>query len=195
MLDPQWFSGYLSKEKANEVFLDLEESLRKLGKTPADFEWESPSGFVISLRYPGTEYEFTLEVNDIRVDDCKYSGGYSPRYSADGRVREQWEKYRLADWEDRLHDALRTWIDNVERDQTTPNLWETLAHEKSLFQEANVVQDQSPFSPEEQKAVSRLTIELKEYFKTTQKLRAEQMKLVVDRLSYLEDAATRLGRI
>jgi hypothetical protein len=89
---------------------------------------------------------------------------------------------------------LQHWLENVEREQSSPNLWAELGRERELLAATaptDNIADNSPFSPAEQAQVAVQLNEIKELLVQTHQ--ADQQVLEA-RIDYLIEASTRMGR-
>lgn len=88
------------------------------------------------------------------------------------------------------------WLADVKRDLETPDLWAELQQEAELLGKVtDEVSENTPFTLNEQKEIARRLKELAETTKRTHSLSAQQMRVLDTKLSYLINAASRLGRI
>jgi hypothetical protein len=88
---------------------------------------------------------------------------------------------------------LQHWLENVEREQSSPNLWAELERERKLLAAVSDdrIVDNSPFTPEERAQVAAQLDEIKELLVQTHDV---ERPAVEARIEYLVDASTRMGR-
>jgi hypothetical protein len=88
------------------------------------------------------------------------------------------------------------WLAGVKRDLETPDLWAELQNEARLFEfDSGDLAENTPFTREEQAQIARQLQEIAENARSTYSLSGTQMQAIDEKLSYLVDAASRLGRI
>lgn len=187
MFDPNVFLNYLTKQQANELFLFLQKATKEAGLNLSNFNISADTyNAFFELNLPGGYYfHLWSEWRDL------FNFYFSRRPGLD--CFEETEEPVSGD----LAPVLKEWLVRVEKEQSTPNLWETLTTEKALFNSVNEhthLDDVRPFLPHEKSLISQAKSELQEYLQQTLTLSQEDVKFVHDRLAYLEDASGRLGR-
>ena len=89
-----------------------------------------------------------------------------------------------------------TWLNEVKRDLEIPDLWAELRREAELLGGAsNAVDENTPFTPEQQKEIAGRLQELVEYARRTYSLSEPEMQILSAKVDYLVGAADRIGRI
>jgi hypothetical protein len=168
----------VQKWQKNQVF----EAIQGVGLDPKDFELED-SDAEVRLKHRWSTSYFVI-------------GGHAGRYATRCLVGDgsEWP-YEAYSWE-ALITRINTWLKEVKLDLCTPDLWAELRGEAELLGgtsgEAN---ENTPFTPEEQKDIERRLREVETHVKRTYSLSEPEMEILSAKIDYLVDAVGRLGRI
>jgi hypothetical protein len=168
----------LAKEQTNELI----EAIKAVDLDPRDFS------------YPEGEEEYRIE--------HKSSGSYfaldtkSAHYGVDylivGEVVDI--KYTAYTWYKAM-ESFKLWIARVKRDIETPDLWAELQREPKLLgagPEQRI--ENTPFTPDEQRAIVAILHQRSDYVKQTYPLSETQMLELNTQIAELTEAVHRLGR-
>jgi len=90
-------------------------------------------------------------------------------------------------------DGFTYWLDCLATQLEAPDLWASISGDTQLIRQA-VDQDNRPFTVDEQLPVKKALDEIKAYLIKSRNLSGDRLRDIQSQLSYLEDAATRLGR-
>ena len=92
-------------------------------------------------------------------------------------------------------DRVRPWLKEVKLDLETPDLWAELQSEAKLLEfDSGDSAENTPFTSDEQEEIARRLQELAANAKSTYSLSEAQMRVLNEKINYLIDAASRLGR-
>jgi hypothetical protein len=170
--------------------------LRQLGLEPSDFEWhEAESKQVrdrmvsVLIHRPSIYfYKFDFVYADRRY---WHQAIYSPgEESAQGYSNKFWE------WKNHLGVIRTEWLPNLKREIEAPDLWAAVSQEKQLVEAASSSKvENTAFTKDELGYISTQLREIKEFLFRTQPLSPEQKIFVEVRFTYLEESASRLGRV
>ena len=95
-----------------------------------------------------------------------------------------------------LMSRVSRWLEDVDRDLATPDLWAERQREvKLLGPGSDSVTENTPFTPDEQKEIAERLQELAEHARHAYSLSRAQSRVLDAKLDYLISAAGRLGRI
>jgi hypothetical protein len=167
------------------------EVVRGEGFDPSEFHWSSRygdvyGGSVPSLFHVPTGSEFIFDFDPQYGQHCpEWSPGeQQPRDKAPG-----------GDWRF-MYAALSHWLENIERERSSPNLWAELNKQRELFAATEPSgrqgdESNAPFTAEEQAQVATQLNEIKEVL--VQNHQADRRALE-SRIEYLREASTRMGR-
>ncbi|MBT0651903.1 hypothetical protein [Geomobilimonas luticola] len=177
----------LLKSQRNEVFLliqgaDLE---------PAAFQWETVNSLHESrLSVPRLVYVPSGDYFHFDLVKGKHWCQYSP--GEDVLVESQYP----GSWDYQLSYFSNNWLRNLKRELETPDMWTAIAGESALLLGTVVVEDEtnSLFSPSEREHISRSLNEIRAYIESTHLVSEARVGFVEERLQYLEEAASRMGR-
>ena len=172
------------------------EIIQRNNLDPRQFEAkESKDGIYESftLQFRGSPFKFVTRSNDTNFHsfDCA-STEFKPRFPMGGHTLG-WQNIQF------IHTKFETWLTNelnvYLEEQTSPDLWEQINSQESLFPSPlSDEQDFSDFSEEEKTqlrlALSEFRLQIAETFKPTE----EQMKIIDARIGYASDALDRLNR-
>jgi hypothetical protein len=103
-----------------------------------------------------------------------------------------WDKADLLDWSS-VTLYVNVWLQNVERERSSPNFWAELDKQRELLGAAESTgdSDNTPFTPEEQVEVAKQLIEVRNLLVHTHQADPAALE---SRIDYLIDASTRMGR-
>ena len=174
LLPTQWDAVFLAIE---EVGFDPREFDRSTAHSEG-YDGEAP---LLTHKPSGAWFFFDFE---------EWKGRHSPRWNpgeekpVDGAEDVEW-KFVLI--------ALRTWLRNVERELSSPNLWALLDQQHELLAATEPTGDtaNTPFSPEEQQQIAAQLNEIKQLLVSGH---GADPKMLEARIEELEEASTRLGR-
>jgi hypothetical protein len=176
LLDSQWDSVY--------------EVVRGAKFDPLEFK----RGKTVGATYNGVVPELTH-----RPTDSKFVFDFDPRRNEHGVAYTPGEEKpwdiagSFVQWFDViLH--VRIWLQNVERERSTPNLWAMLDEQRRLLAASEPTGDtanNTPFGPEEQAQIAAQLIEIRNLLVHTH---GADPKALESRVEQLTDASTRLGR-
>jgi hypothetical protein len=167
----------LQKWKKNQIF----EAIQNAGLDPKEFDLNNDDAEA-RLKHKWSKSYFI-----IGGDAGKYVGSY-----AAGDTPE-WP-YEVYSWEP-LMKRISSWLEEVKRDIETPDLWDELQREAELLGiGADETTENTPFTGDEQKEIVGRLQELAEYVRITYSLTSEQMRVLDEKINYLNDAKGRLGR-
>jgi hypothetical protein len=167
----------LQKRHTNDIYKAIE----AVGLDPRAFDL-TDSGDEVRIKHKWSESCFI-----VRRESGYYVGQY---VVGDGLV---WP-YNPCSWQT-LMPRVSTWLEEVERDLATPDLWAELQREAKLLGAGSTeLKENTPFTPEEQKEIAGRLDELAKYVSETHSLSRAQMQALDEKLDYLIDASGRLGR-
>jgi hypothetical protein len=170
-------SRTLPRSRRTKIFKAIE----GVGLNPDDFKFEDKDA-AVRLKHRWSESYFSFGGDD---------GHYVGRYVAGDLPDWPYEEYS---WET-LMTRVSSWLRDVKLDLDTPDLWAEMQGEAELLGgtsgEAN---DNTPFTPEEQKEIELRLREVEQRVKEAYSLSAEQMTALNVKIDYLVDAVGRLGR-
>jgi hypothetical protein len=171
-------SPQLQKWKKNKIF----EAIQGVGLDPREFEFkESDAEVRLKHKWSTSYFIFGGDAGDYVG---RYVVGDDPEWP-----------YQVYSWE-ALITRVSDWLGAVKRDLDTPDLWAQLKGEAELLGGASIgANENSPFTPEEQKHIERRLQELKARVTRTYSLSEPEMEILNAKIDYVVDAATRLGRI
>jgi hypothetical protein len=169
----------LGKYETNDLF----EAITARGLDPHDFNWESRGTKVATLSHIPSKAQviFTLfDGNKVEFHLYCYIGMES-------------QQVPTTKWSNALK-AIKRWLDKVRDYNATPDLWgDYFRTYKSIAIPADDG-DNSPFTPDEQRAIAadlrRFSTDAKQTFALTE----EQAAALEAKLEYLIEAAKRSGR-
>lgn len=165
------------KWKRNQIF----ETIQGTGLDPNDFDLKEGND-ELRIKHKWSDSYFI-----IRGTPAQYTGSY---VVGDGPT---WP-YDAYSWE-AIIPRVSSWLEEVKRDLETPDLWTDLQREADLLggasDEAN---ENTPFTPEEQKEIVERLQKLAEYAMSKYSLSGPQIEILHTKIDYLVAAAGRLGR-
>jgi hypothetical protein len=177
LLDSQWDAAY--------------DVIKALGFNPSDFARATTfgrnyNGMVPNLIHVPSGSEFVF---DFDPQQEKHAAEWSP-----GEEQPR-DKTTMMDWQLVLG-VLTIWLQNVKREQTTPNFWERIGQERDLLAATGPTgdTDNSPFSLDEQGEVAKQLNEVKELLARTYQLDGEQLNGIQAGLDDLRESSQRMGR-
>jgi hypothetical protein len=89
-----------------------------------------------------------------------------------------------------IQDTVQPYLDELEE----PDLWSAYSADSVLMEAGSTTDDNTPFDVAEQGKVAVSLGEVRAFLEETHKPSDEERRFIDERLKYLEDAATRLGR-
>jgi hypothetical protein len=177
------------KSQANAVL----SSIQKSDMDPNDFSWtvrESwvrppPDDSVSCLVHKGTDHYFLF---DLTAEGIHYAL-YEP-----GEEKER-DQHHAGDWQTQLR-YVRQWLTYLKREIEAPDLWATIGSQSKTLSGIwpNDKNSNDPFSIEEGRQVKSSLDEIQAYMEATYQLTSTQSMELAQRLSYLGEAAYRMGR-
>lgn len=175
-------SKALLTTQRNSLFL----ALQAKGLSPSDFDFgeDSDGGFV---KYKGTRYGFLI----LPVQDEDYEDPYYRISASPGKELLQ-EDWKADDWGSVLG-GFNYWLDCLNTQLNAPDLWASISGDTQLIR-LEASQENQPFTLDEQLLVKKALNEIKAYLIKSHNLSDDRLRDIQSRLSYLEEAATRLGR-
>jgi hypothetical protein len=169
----------LDKFQKNDIFLAIAET----ELDPAEFELSfDDSEHKTLLNYKRSSAFLTIRHADYGNVWIEYEVADGPRQSS-------------VDGEDEWLPAVKNWLAVLKRDLETPDLWATLKQQQTMLDSPGDPDANTPFTAEEQQQIAQQLGEVRAYTRETYKLSGHQMRLLEGRLDYLQDAASRMGRI
>lgn len=187
----------LRKNQRNELF----DILEKLGFDPKnDFSVDVVKAFV---NYPySTVKEQRLVLTLISKDRYQFNLGpvelskacFKGYFCSPGPENLQHRNNQWLDWKG-VVTHFGAWAQNLAAELKHPDFWQTGSETKRIVESATRDDiENTPFSPEEQKALHQKLDEIKNYVLATHNLSEEQAETLTKRFDYLKDSATRVGR-
>jgi hypothetical protein len=168
----------LRKEHKNDIF----RAIQAVGLDPNEFDLEDFADGV-RIKHKRSESYFI-----VGRDESGYYVGKS--LVGDGLV---WPT-SPASWQT-LMPRISWWLEEVKQDLDTPDLWAELKREAQLLgADSSVVTENTAFTVDEQREIARRLKELGKYVSDTYSLSQAQIQVLGEKLDYLVDASTRIGR-
>lgn len=164
--------------------------MQEAGFDPSEFEWANARGEYFEGRVPCLVHTPTRStfVFDFWRGQSRHRAEFTP--GVDTTVAEA----VTGDWATQLK-AVQLWLTNVQREQSSPNLWAELEKQRELLAAAagsrSGEDSNSPFDLEEQAQIAAQLNEIKELLVQTHQ--ADRLALE-SRIEYLREASTRMGR-
>jgi hypothetical protein len=164
--------------------------VRSAGFDPNEFTWGKKYGEVYGAMVPvlihkPTSFDFVFDFDpkyDLHAAEWS-PGEETPR---DKSVNLQWPL---------VLQCVSIWLENVERERSTPDLWAQLEKQRELLAaSAPFEQDDannSPFTPDEQQQIEAQLDEIKELLVQTHQADGRALESSIE---YLREASTRMGR-
>jgi hypothetical protein len=182
----------------------LLEIVREADLSPGDFEWQERDGSwagwvnndLPTLVHVPSDFfcAFALAEHGERpVRGVTYHGGRHMLCCSPGTDSPR-DMFFFIPWTD-LQIYFRSWLENLKRELVAPDLWATLQNQSALLRFAGREEtENSPFSGEERNRIQASLEQIKSEMITTQMLTSGQTQILLERLDYLIDASSRLGR-
>ncbi len=168
----------------NVLFLALEAE----GLSPSDFTLsEHPGKNTAYIRHRFTTYQFSITV----VVDSSRDETYFVTRASPGWELPQ-EEHNCRDWNS-VTSRFAYWTTCLNTQLQAPDLWSTVSGDSQLIKLA-ADQDNRPFTPDDQLQFKKALDEIQAYLIKSHNLTGARFETVESRLSYLEEAATRMGR-
>jgi hypothetical protein len=175
---------------------DVLSVLRQQGLEPSDFEWgeeessHSKGKMVSVLIHRPSLYWYKFDFVFAEFKEWR-QGKYSP-----GKESPQAGSFKFSEWKNHLEVMRTEWLPNIKREIEAPDLWAAVSQEKQLVEAASSSKaENTPFTPKELGYISQQLDEIKEFLFKTQPFDAEQKHFVEVRIRYLEESASRVGRV
>ncbi len=89
---------------------------------------------------------------------------------------------------------IRTAVKPYLAELAEPDLWESYSADTRLMEAGSAIDDNAPLNAAEQVRIAESLAEVRAFLAETHSHSAEEQRFVDERLKYLEEAATRLGR-
>jgi hypothetical protein len=171
----------LLKSQANEIFLLLQQA----GLPLSEFKWidrdtqnprlvHEPSGHYFKLNFAVLPHFVDI--------------AFSP---SDYQYEETSSAYN---WNIAKSNAEK-WVGYLQRELREPDFWQTIAGEKTLIDGIHSAEAEDlPFSQVDQDRIRKSLDEIKIFVASTQELTNDQLRIIRERLDYLADASSRMGR-
>jgi hypothetical protein len=182
----------------------LLEIVREADLSPHDFDWQERDGSwagwvnndLPTLVHNGSDFfcAFALAEHGERpVRGVTYHGGRHMLCCSPGADSPR-DLFFFIPWTD-LQVYFRGWLENLKRELVAPDLWATLRTQSALLRVAGREEtENSHFSVEERNRIQASLEQIKNDMITTRMLAADQTQILAERLDYLVDASSRLGR-
>lgn len=162
----------------------------------SDFAWgEAKSqsifgGSVPELRHIQTRFAFVIDRLEYQPGESRFYVRYSP-----GRELQDESRFAAGgNWAGVVEDFSK-WLNNVRRETDLPDLWENLAKDTQLIQDADQQpSDNLPFTEAELPRVRQALEEIKAYVHKTHDLSETQKRIIDSRFDYLKEKADEFGR-
>jgi hypothetical protein len=175
----------LLKSQRNEVFQAIQES----GIEVASFSWVRWASvwtrdlIVSRLKHDPTEGYFHFDLQQGK-HWCRFSPGNEKAID---------EGYP-GSWPGQLAYVGR-WLGYLKREFTATDLWAVLSGESTLVSAgSSATADNRPFTPAERSRVAQSLAEIRAFLISAHQVNEQSVRLIDERLKYLEEASERLGR-
>jgi hypothetical protein len=169
----------------NEIF----EFITRAGLDPSLFIWEKvpsikTSNLIVpSLIHVPNRYYFIFDMKEEK-HFCEYSPGTDIQVARDFP----------GSWVHQKNNCI-IWIDNIIREVEAPDLWGALTSPIELVSGIDtILSDNVPFNFSEKEKIKGNLIEIFEYIKSTGLANEQNIRIIEDRIGYLQEASERLGR-
>jgi hypothetical protein len=168
----------LDKFQKNAIFLAITEA----GLAPVDFELSlDPYDGETLLDHKRSTALFLIGEKNLGKTSIAYEVADGPR-----------QYLHVADW----LPAAKDWLTTLKRDLETPDLWAALQQQQTMLDGLSADSgENTPFTADEQQQIAQQLDEVRAYVKETYELSVDQRRLLEGQLDYLQDAASRIGRI
>lgn len=174
----------LTKARRNGLYQSIAEG--GLAPTECDLSIHIEEARWLEIRLTHLPSHSVFELN---CDLMGRTESYSIRYV----VAAQKESSHPADWHS-VKFGVFLWASAVRAEFVDPDLWEELRRERQILEDAHALFDNTPFTSDEQMAISAQLREIKGYLKNAFSLSDDHMSRVEARLNEAEDASHRMGR-
>ena len=170
--------------------------LRQEGLEPSDFEWHEAESSQVKGRMVSVLIHlpslYSYKFDFVRAE---YRYWHQAIYSP-GKKSLQEGSFKFSEWEVHLKVIRTEWLPNLKREIEAPDLWAAVSQEKQLVEAASSSKaENTAFTQEELGYISTQLREIKEFLFRTQPLTSEQKLFVEVRFTYLEESASRVGRV
>ena len=167
----------LHKWKRNQIF----EAIQAAELDPREFE----------LKDDNTDARIKHKWSESFFIICDAPGGYTGQYIVGDRAAWSFE---VSSWQV-IVPRINQWLNDVKLDLETPDLWSALQQEAELLGVgSDETSDNSPFTPDEKKIISRRLEEFAEHVKRTHTLSEAQTRALEAKLDHLVKATSCLGK-
>lgn len=167
----------LQKFQRNQIF----EAIKSVGFDPGQFDLVD-SGSEVTIKHKWSASCFI-----VKRESAYYVG---QSLVGDGAV---WPTGPVS-WQSLLS-RISLWLEEVKRDLNTPDLWAELQRDAELMGAGpSVATKNTPFTADEQREIAERLKSLGKHVSVTHSLSTAQIQTLEEKLDYLIDASTRLGR-
>lgn len=91
--------------------------------------------------------------------------------------------------------VVTNWVNNLRREIDMPDLWASISSgQSSVMQATATASENTPFTDPERTQVAIFLEDIRTYIQTNAGLSPDKFNIVVEKLTYLEQAADRMGR-
>jgi hypothetical protein len=176
----------LMTSQRNEVFAAIQQA----GLDPATFKWARVrSAILADLRVPRLVHVPSSSAYQFDLKNGKHWCRFSP-----GRETLTQSEYP-GDWRQQIACVIQ-WLGYLKRETESPDLWAMISGEAALVLGAGAPggADNAPFLPSESQRISASLGAIRDYLVATQHVSGARLAFAEERLRYLEEASTRIGR-
>jgi hypothetical protein len=167
----------LKKFQRNQIF----DAIRAVGLDPGQFD------LIDSESEDKIKHKWSESYFIVRSESGYYVGQH---LVGDGAV---WPT-NPSSWQTMMP-RISMWLEEVKRDLDTPDLWAELLREGDLLGAgSNVFIENTPFTAEEQREIAGRLDQVAKYVRETHSLSMAQMRALDEKMDYVIEASTRLGR-
>jgi hypothetical protein len=160
--------------------------LQEAGVRVSEFTWEKRDTENPTLSHASTGHYFKM--NFVQYASYVVGITFSPG-------EYQFEEYTAANNWEAVRRTAERWVTYIKRELQEPDFWETIATEKTLIGDIGSTDTENwPFSAVDQKRIRTALEEIRIFLASTQELSQAQLKIIQERLDYLADASSRMGR-
>ena len=177
----------LLKSQRNEVY----EMIAAHDLDPANFYWgETESTYqhmtlVSYIAYKNTDFYFKFDYSEENLHFCVYSPG----------IEKQIDSEYPGSWECEKGD-FSAWLQNIYREINQPDLWSELSKYQLATDTLTTSElGNDPFTAYQADQISESLNQIRAYLHEHQLVSDEHIEFVKQKLTYLEEAARRQGRM
>lgn len=183
------------KEDKNKFF----EVLVEAGFNPNQFRTveevrANEQAFVISFLDSPLEYWVRNSRDDFRKYDRSFIT-FSPAYVSE----EYWPEDNWTESLNAILDDFNFWLEqhvkSYIREKKAPDLWEQYNKQRFILEDVSEYYDYEPFTADEKEQVYVAISKLRNYIENSYTLSQEELRVIIQKLGYLEKAVERLNRI